>query len=230
MNHVSTLLLHRLRLGELAADEQDVLEAHLATCSLCAGRLAHQQQLRAAFVRAPMPAALEPRPTLWERIGQLRALLLFVPIALAALLVLKTGPLASPGAAPALTEHLKGATPQLVAWVKTGESARPLYTDERVHEGTRVQLRYDAGRHRFVTLAGRDGRGLAEVYGTVPADGPGVRDAPFALTLDGTRGDQTFFAILTDTRPQPEEVMAALAESPVRMDHGEIASLVLRKE
>ena len=124
----------------------------------------------------------------------------------------------------------KGATPILEAWVQAGDSARPVYVGERVHAGTRVQLKYNAGHHRFVTLAGRDGTGTVEVYGTVPASGPGLAPAPFALTLDDSAGEQAFFAILTDTKPAPDDVVHALASEPVRMERGEIASVVLAKE
>ncbi len=247
MTHISTLQLHRLRLGELAAAERAPLDAHLDACALCAGRLGHQDATRAAFVQAPVPAALAAleRPSFWERIGRLRAVLFLLPAAAAAALVLApVGPADAPhalltertkgGAAihhsPDDDARAKGGTPVLEAWIQTGDSARPVYTDERVRPGTRVQLKYDPGHHRFVTLAGRDARGTVEVYGTLAAQGPGVAPAPFALTLDDAKGEQEFFAILTNTRPAPDTVLQALAAEPVRMERGEIASVVLRKE
>jgi hypothetical protein len=90
--------------------------------------------------------------------------------------------------------------------------------------------RAPAGPHRFVTIAGRDARGTVEVYGTLHATGPGLTTAPFALTLDDTKGEQAFFAILTDTRPAPDAVLRALKQSPIRMEDSEIASVVLPKE
>ncbi|MDP2307082.1 MAG: hypothetical protein Q8P18_13745 [Pseudomonadota bacterium] len=240
MTHISTLRLHQLRLGELDAHARAPIDAHLAGCELCAGRLGHQDAQRAAFVRTPIPAGILPRPTWWERLGRLRAAFALVPVLAAALLVVTagtSGPLPSPGELTAGERptsddvlRTKGAVPLLEAWVKTGDSARPLYTGERVRGGTRVQLKYDAGKHRFVTIAGRDGHGTVEVYGTLAANGPGLATAPFALTLDDTKGEQAFFAILTDTRPAPDSVLKALAVEPIRMDSSEIASVVLRKE
>lgn len=240
MTHISTLRLHQLRLGELDAHVRAPLEAHLADCALCLGRLGHQDAERAAFVGTPVPATLVPRRTWMERLGHWRAALLLVPVLATTLLVVRVGPPSPTSAgppspardAPSVEDVLraKGGGPLLEAWVETGESARPLYTGERLRGGTRVQLRYDAGRHRFVTLAGRDGKGTVEVYGTLPASGPGLATAPFALTLDDSQGDQAFFAILTDTRPAPDAVLEALAVEPIRMDAGEIASVVLRKE
>jgi hypothetical protein len=241
MTHISTLRLHQLRLGELDAHTRAPLDAHLADCALCASRLGHQDAERAAFVRTPVPAGLVPRPTWAERLGRWRAVLLLVPVLAATLLVVRAVPPSptsdappSPTSdAPLVEDILRskgGGGPLLEAWVKTGESARPLYTGERLRGGTRVQLKYDAGKHRFVTLAGRDGKGTVEVYGTLPASGPGLATAPFALTLDDSKGDQAFFAILTDTRPAPDSVLKALAVEPIRMDSGEIASVVLRKE
>lgn len=236
MTHISTLRLHQLRLGELDAHTRAPLDLHLASCELCAGRLGHQEAERAAFVRTPVPPALLPQPSWfaewWERLGRLRAALVLVPLLAAAFLVVSGAPSTS---APLTTPtedvvRTKGGVPLLEAWVKTGNSARPLYTGERLGAGTRVQLKYDAGKHRFVTLAGRDGKGIVEVYGTLHAAGPGLATAPFALTLDDTKGEQTFFAVLTDTRPTPDSVLKALAVEPIRMDSSEIASVVLNKE
>lgn len=232
MTHISTLRLHQLRLGELEPAARAPLEDHLASCALCAGRLGHQDAARAEFVRTPVPAAILPAPSFWERMGRLRAIFLLVPVAIAAALVLRA-PLDEPtertkGEAPLV--RAKGSAPVLEAWIQTGESARPVYSGERVGAGTRVQLKYDPGAHRFVTLAGRDARGTVEVYGTLPTNGPGLAAAPFALTLDDAAGDQEFYAVLTDTRPAPEEVVDALTGDVIRVEHGEIASVVLAKE
>lgn len=244
MTHISTLQLHRLRLGELLPSERAPLEAHLDTCAVCARRAGHQDATRAAFVATPVPPAIralaEERPSFWERLGWLRAALFLVPVAAAAALALRAPPAAEPTErtkgdvhheAPALDpERAKGLQPRLEVWVQAGDSARPLYTNEALGAGARVQLKYDPGARRFVTLAGRDAQGVVEVYGTFPARGPGVTPAPFALTLDETGGDQHFFAVLTDTRPDPQGILQALSRSPARMEHGEVTSLVIRKE
>ena len=222
MTHLSTLRLHQLRLGELPPVEEGLARGHLADCAACAARLGHQEETRAAFLRMPVPPALMPRVSLWERLGAFRWLLGVVPVLAALFLVLRM-----PADPDGLRE--KGAVPALEAWVMTNGSARPVYTDEAFRAGTRVQLKYDARGHRFVTFAGRDGLGVVEVYGTVLGDHDGLQDAPFALTLDDSPGDQQFFAVLSDMRPGAGEVEAFLAGTR-RMPDAVVASIVLRKE
>lgn len=293
MSHIHTLKLHQLRLGELDAAEEGQLRKHLAGCALCASRLGHQVQARQQFQRMPMPEALEPRPSWWERLRAWLPAAALVPAALAGAFVLRapdpvggpvpddTPPAAAPlaDAAPAapLTvapsasatsatvlraapravaevpaatpapsapatsppppeapaaelTRTKGVTPRLEAWVQAGESARPLYLGETLGAGDRLQLRYDPRGRAFVTLAGRDSNGLVEVYGTMQAGGDGLTAAPFSLTLDGSAGEQAFFALCTDARPDPEAVRAAIAHNPVRMEGAVVASVVVRKD
>lgn len=222
MNHVSTLTLHQFRLGELDADAERAVRVHLGDCPTCAGRLDHQVRVRAAFLTEPIPPALVPRPSLLQRLRAWWLGLALLPVLAAALLLLRPPP--DDGV------RLKGAPAAMEAWVEVGDSARPVYTGERLAPGTRVQLRYDPGDHRFVTFAGRDVTGEVEVYGTINARGPGMTAAPFALTLDDLPGDQAFYAVLTDYRPDPESLSAALrAERPV-LPGAEVATVVLHKE
>lgn len=224
MSHPSTLRLHQFRLGELAIDDEDGVRTHLADCAACAARIDHQRAVRTEFARLPMPDALVPKPTLWERLGAWRAALVLVPIAAAAGVVVRLPP------AQTVDDGVrsKGAN-ALEAWVETGATARPLYTNESLAAGDRVQLKFDAHGHRFVTLAGRDGSGQAEIYSTLPA-AAGLQTAPFALTLDATPGDQVFYAILTDTRPDPQALLTALADEPLRVDRAEVQAVVVHKE
>ncbi len=129
------------------------------------------------------------------------------------------------------TTRTKGASmPRLEAWVEAGQSERPVYPGESLGAGARVQLRYDALGKNFVTLAGRDSNGVVEVYATIAAGARGLQSAPFALTLDDSKGEQAFFALLSDTRLDPEAVKKALSKNPVRMDGAIVTSLVLRKD
>lgn len=297
MTHINTLKLHQLRLGELGAEEEGRLRTHLADCALCAARLRHQADTRTTFQRQPMPDALVPRPSWWERARSWLPAAALVPALLAAAVVLR-GPAADPAAelapvlatsppaestpaaeatapvpvaapealpasaapearpaasapaapapvaAPAVSDaapaappavaddglRSKGSTPRLEAWVQSGDSARPLYLGEALGAGSKIQLRYDPRGRAFVTLAGRDSNGVVEVYGTVPAKGEGLTAAPFALTLDASAGEQAFFALCTDERPNPEAVKAAVGHNPVRLDGALVASVVVRKD
>jgi len=227
MSHISTLRLHQLRLGELAPAVASAVESHLATCELCAARLGHQRQERFAFQHEPIPAGLVPAPSVWDRLRRWWGAAALVPALAAAGLVFA---LPSPADPTVETTRTKGAHAGFEAWVQTGGSVRPLYTGERVRPGTRLQLKYDPGDHAFVTLAGRDGTGAVEIYGTVPADGPGLATAPFALTLDAAPGSQAFYAVMTDRRPDPSALDQALRRDPVRLDGAEVRSVVLQKE
>ncbi len=156
--------------------------------------------------------------------------------------IAEPGPVATPAAPVAVevvaplapkksTTRTKGASmPRLEAWVEAGQSERPVYPGESLGAGARVQLRYDALGKNFVTLAGRDSNGVVEVYATIAATARGLQSAPFALTLDDSKGEQAFFALLSDTRLDPESVKMALTKNPVRMDGAIVTSLVLRKD
>ncbi|MBM4392324.1 MAG: hypothetical protein FJ090_14480 [Deltaproteobacteria bacterium] len=140
-------------------------------------------------------------------------------------------PAAPTSASKKPTTRTKGASiPRLEAWVEAGESERPVYPGESLGAGARVQLRYDALGKNFVTLAGRDSNGVVEVYATIAAGARGLQSAPFAFTLDDSKGEQAFFALLSDTRLDPEAVKTALSSNPVRMDGAIVTSLVLRKD
>ena len=80
------------------------------------------------------------------------------------------------------------------------------------------------------TLAGRDGAGRVEIYGTVAALGAGLQSAPFALTLDDTQGAQSFYAILSDERPASDALIDLLAVDPVAVDGADIEVVVVPKE
>lgn len=256
--HPSTLSLHQLRLGELEPGRAHLVRAHLATCSSCANRAAHQEGEHAAVRAAPPPAWLdelatpapEPRPDGWARLAAAWAGLgpagrgAFVLVPAALLLGLAFGlpggwttggaEGAGLGGDPTELTRVKGAGAALEAWIETGQSARPLYNGERVGPGTRVQLRFNPGGHRFVSLAGRDGRGTVEVYGTLPVtrDGlvnGGLMNAPFALTLDDAPGPQVFYAVLTDTRPDSAELLGSLRRDPARIPGAEVTSVVVPK-
>jgi hypothetical protein len=224
MSHISTLRLHQFRLGELEGGAADTVHAHLAGCEVCASRLGYQRDVRLAFQREP--DTLLPSPPWHQRLRRWWVGAALVPALAAAALAFGLIP-----SAPAEdVVRIKGAHPVLEAWVQTGDSARPLYTGEAVRAGTRIQLKFDPGAHRFVTLAGRDGTGAVEVYGTLTAAGPGLATAPFALTLDATAGAQAFFAVLTDSRPDPAGVSRALRDDPAALREAEVASVVLAKE
>lgn len=215
MSHVSTLRLHRLRLGELSPTEEGEIRRHLADCPRCAARLDLQEQQRQAFVAAPIPEALRPQPAPWARWLRWAGLAL-LPVAAALFLVVRLPEISTAPEPPALRAETpglrtKGEAAHLEAWIDAPAGPVALRDGQPLSAGARVQLRFDPGPWRYVTLLGRDGQGVVEVYGTIPAKGAGLQDAPFALTLDDTPGVQQFYGLLSQIRPDPDDLTAALS-------------------
>jgi len=234
MSHLSPLKLQQLRLGELPTEQQQQAALHIADCDFCSTRLGDIQVARKEFLKAPVPDWALPKARPFERVRRWWMAMVLVPTMAAAFLVLKPeiAPVGEEGAVP--TEdpgiRLKGEGEQLEVWVQTGETPRPLYQGESLGGGDKVQLRFHPGGHRFVTLAGRDSRGTVEVYGTLASKGAMLQPAPFALTLDDSKGEQVFYAILTNTKPDPAQVQTALGQTPVRMERASVTSVVIRKK
>lgn len=223
--HPNTLLLHRLHAGELDPEQAAPLRAHLDTCPRCAARWQALQAQREAFVLQPTPPALRTRAP--ARPGARWAWALLPALAFGAALLAVQAP-EPRGEGPGLEEgRTKGAAAALEVWQSTPQGPRLLHEGDSVASGDTVQLRYDPGPHRYVSLAGRDGRGTIELYGTTAAQG-GVEAAPFALTLDDTPGDQVFYAVFTAQAPTPEQLRAVVGGgAPV--PGGTLRSLRLHK-
>lgn len=233
MSHLSPLKLQQLRLGELPTDQQQQAALHIADCDLCSNRLGNIELARQEFLKAPVPAWVQPKPNPFARVRQWWMAMVLVPAMAGGFLVLKPEAAApiDDGAAPVDPGlRLKGDSEQLEVWVQTGATPRPLYQGESLGGGDKVQLRFHPGGHRFVTLAGRDSRGTVEVYGTLASKGAMLQPAPFALTLDDSKGEQIFYAILTNTKPDPAQVQSALGQNPVRMERASVTSVVIRKK
>ena len=75
------------------------------------------------------------------------------------------------------------------------------------------------------TLAGQDGTGAIEVYGTVETAGrEGLVEAPFSLVLDGQPGPQAFF-VLGHDEPLSEDAVRQHVEGGT----GDLTRIVLDK-
>ena len=223
--HLSTLVLHQVRLGELDATQTASARAHLADCDRCTARLDAQHRERAAFVLRPMPdairtaAAPQRRPSaVWRWIAPVA---LVAAAAVAWLLVA--------GGVPPSGDRIvtRGELPRVEVWVDLGDGPRPLRPAERLVPGDRLQLRYDPRDAAHVAFAGRDGTGLVEVYGAFPALGPGLVDAPFGLRLDDAPGDQEFFVLTADRYLDAGTVHDAVT---VGVDGVDVARIVVPKE
>lgn len=208
--HLSTLVLHQLRYGELDADALASARAHIEACPRCAERLQAQIAERAAFVLRPVPEALrspaQPQPPGWLRRWLPGGLL----VAALALLVALGGTLRLGASEPDVV-RFRGALPDVEVWIDAGDGPRLLRGTDRLAAGSRVQLKYDPQGASHVAFAGRDGAGLVEIYGSTSIpEGDGLLEAPFALALDGTPGDQELFVLTADHPLDEPTVRAAL--------------------
>ncbi|MEQ1568272.1 MAG: hypothetical protein ABMA64_21715 [Myxococcota bacterium] len=210
--HLSTLSLHRLRYGELDLAASTAARAHLASCPMCAGRLAVQERERAAFVARPVPDTIRqlgveeaPRRVGWWR--ELYGLGLAL-CAAAALFVVVPSLRSDPAEADAI--RFRGQLPAIEAWVDQGDGPRLLREGDRLSAGHRVQLSYDPRGASAVAIAGRDSTGAVEVYTTNAPTGIGLVQMPFALTLDDAPGEQELFVVTSDRPLDEAAVKAAL--------------------
>ncbi|MBW1880296.1 MAG: zf-HC2 domain-containing protein [Deltaproteobacteria bacterium] len=232
--HLSTLVLHRLRYGELSKAERSEVRAHLKSCDRCAAMLRAQENHRAAFELRPVPEAIrelsgtpEPANAPWRWRRWLAA-----GVALAAAVLLAVVVVPDLGGVETGMEvvRAKGGSGNFEAWLDTPAGPRPMSEDEILHAGDRIQVRFRRPTQPWVSLAGIDASGNIEVYGTWIADmdTPDWQLAPFALELDNSPGDQDLVLLMTPKRP-PDAVVRAVVNTGEALPGAELRSLLLEK-
>lgn len=207
MTHLSTLELHRFRLGELPAERVTEIETHLDSCTRCATRAGIQQQQAVAVAAAPLPALLaaDIRPANRPWRGAFASV---TAVAAAVFLVVGlSGPLVHPEVSP--TTRSKGVLPTVELWVGGEAGVHPLRSHQKLSAGDKVQVLYDTEGASFAVLAGRDGTQRIEIYGELPPHSE-LFPAPFALTLDDAPGPQEFFVVSANHPLSHAEVEAAI--------------------
>lgn len=207
--HLSTLRLHQYRYGELQDGEDTAVRAHLDACAVCRERLGAQEDERAAFALAPIPDAIlqaaeadAPRTAGWLS-RWLRPTLLAAAAAAAVLLSVVA---LQPTSETVETTRTKGVLGDVEIWIESDAGPRPLREDEALHTGSRVQILYNPHGAAWAALAGRDGTGTLEVYGSFEPLPVGLQPTPFALTLDDAPGPQEFFVVTSEAELAPERV------------------------
>ena len=225
--HLSSLVLHRLRYGELTPDEITRARTHLDECPRCSAVLRTQENHRAAFELAPLPEAIKaasktaPAPTwAWQR-------WFAWGVALAAAVVLTVI------AVPRFTDdgvRIKGDGSTFEVWRDTTDGPAVLRDHGIVSAGDRIQARFKRPSGPWVTLAGVSARGEVEVHGTWAADMKSTdwQVAPFALELDDEPGDYALVLVFTDERPRETAVEAVARGGPLP-EGAELRRLTLEK-
>ncbi len=191
MKRISTLTLHRYRLGELSPAEAAEVRAALEANPQDQARLRAQEALRQEFILRPVPIQLkiEERPSFWA--------IWRLPIfAMAAALTLVVTLPQTPGSGE-LT-RMKGMERRVDVLV---EGQGLLDPGELLRPGDRVQLRLAAGP--YVEAWVSDGQ---KVLGRFDTRADRATLAPFSLTLDDAPGDERVILLLSDAHLDPASV------------------------
>lgn len=240
MSHLSTLMLNQLRYGELDPAAEAQARAHIQDCERCAGRLGAQEANRNAFVLEPVPEAIrraaerEPDSRTSPMPANDNSAWRWVLMAVAAA-VLVAFPLLLPPKEPASDNpyaqtRSKGEHILLEAWLDTREGPVLLDTDDVLHAGDVLQLKFSTMERPYVSFGGVDGHGVVELYGTIKADSElQILQAPFALQMDGTPGEQRFYALFTREQPSEAQIRQAILKHDVP-DGGVLRTLHFEKE
>jgi hypothetical protein len=104
----------------------------------------------------------------------------------------------------------KGADEVLDVWLKSEAGPQAVTSGQALGEGDEVQLGYRLDGP-WVSFAGRDASGQIEVYGSFEV-GEGHALMPFGLELDGSSGEQEFFAVQSEGPLNEGQVRTAIHE------------------
>jgi len=204
---LSDLRLDRLLAGELEGGALEESRAHLASCTVCAARLAELEAGRAAFVAAPPPLRRRAarRGRRWLIPSAATAL-----AAAAAVLVVWHGQ--EPGT------RVKGGE-RLGLYVKHGEAVRRAGPDEVVRPGDALRFTYSMTAARHLAVLSRDGAGHASVY--YPVGPSAVRHEPGAevplpssTVLDEVLGHEVVYGLFCAGPVVLEPVRRSLEARP----------------
>jgi hypothetical protein len=206
----------RRRLAELKAENRRILEEYPPE------EMAKAIRNRSQFGRRrPAEGGAPMRRLNWPRL---------VPVAGFALLVLAGGLLlvtrgphffATQG--QAADTRLKGGAAHLNVYMQRGEEVRLLEEEDRVTEGTTLQVGYVSGSKEYGVIVSIDGRGTVTLHFPISPvtgqelEGEGEVLLPFAYTLDDAPDFERFFFVVSEKPFSVETVLEAaekLSEKP----------------
>lgn len=217
---LSDLTFARLAAGELAADEQSFVEAHLASCDACSTKKRELDASDAAF--------LAQAPTFVRRQGNVvrpsaarawRFLSAGAALAAAAVIALAVRPATQSGEVDgdSVGTRLKGGA-HLGFYVARGESVFRGQESETVYPGDRLRFVLSTSAPSHVAILSRDGAGAVSVYypsGKSSSHFDALRDHALdsSVELDDTLGSETVHALFC---AEPFELAPILRE----LEHG----------
>lgn len=203
MDHVSTLVLYQLRSGELDAETEATVRAHMSSCARCQARLRQIENARAAFELEPMPPSIQrlaARPHRQSRLVQLlRSPVLLMGLAAAAALLL----LVLPAGEDRPPERRKGSVRAEVLV----EGLGVLSEGQSIQPGDRLQLRVPPGDWEQVWLG--DGEALLATYPMSPSQKWEL--IPIALEVDSDGDSEHIVLVLSNHSLTEEEAEHAVA-------------------
>jgi hypothetical protein len=223
--HPSDLVIARLLLGQVPAEEAQAIERHAAGCARCAADLAAAHAAAARFTAVVQPRTLPElerrlagRPW-WSVLPQLGVAA--AAAAMAAVVFLVVAPVQEPrwGSTPSADAWgIKGQGTLTVVAMREGRVFK-VQDGDRLRAGDAVRFQVQPGGARWALVASIDGRGRATVYQEstpVSPDLAAPQALPDSIVLDDAPGPERIFAVFSEESLDPREVIAALGKLGAR--------------
>jgi hypothetical protein len=196
---VSDFAFDKLVRGMLAAEEQERVRRHVASCVKCRQRLDPIEAAKAAFSGRAAPIAVAHAASNRRSLKRLHVVSVAVGVsaAAAALLLVTRRPETEPG------QGIKGTGESFgFAIVRPDGSAAGDELTGTVHPGDRLQWRFDLRRTRYVAVLSRDGAGRASTYFPNGARAVALQPSatvPIATELDAVLGTESVYGVMCST-------------------------------
>ncbi len=203
----SNLRLDRLLAGELAAEPERELRAHLAACARCAARFAAIEEEARAFPREVwiQGEAAKARRALRAGRGHWGTIAASLSAAAAAVALFHLAPLPHPH--PAGVRSKGGEALDLVVRHRDG-SVEETSGDGRLLPGDAVRFRLSLATGGTVAVLGLDAAGLVTAYVEPVAVPAGRTVIEGSVVLDETPGAERFVAVICAAAPSAETLVA----------------------
>lgn len=202
---VPTLLIERLRLGELPPEQADAVRARLRE----SGQL-HLLEADDAAILAAYPPRVQAA-AIRERVGTRGPRRLWIPVAVAAVALLALAPALRPSAPTAPWTAAKGSA-QLLVYLESQDGPVLLHDEDAAAAGDRVQLVVlvpDTGLHGVVVSV--DGAHAVTRHFAGPLKGGQAEPLAHSFELDDAPAYERFFLVTGPEPIDPDVVLQAAA-------------------